>query len=216
VSESDCFLDSAEWKSVIAPSHGSQSEPSTLQISNEFYNLMVALPGLVKATRSLRSYKRFPQAQHSDLLERTRQIHGSLLDWFQRFMASSTLENAPVFRVPSATRDTQFASVYHYRDNFVASLLCSYYASMIILNDLIVGLDPRVDYKVANLQLADKVCMSVEYAAKSGFLGTHYIVFALTVAYSASSVESRAWMKAWLIKLADIAEVARFSISAHK
>lgn len=191
-----CFLDNEDWRSVLH--HDSQSQGlnpvQSVRLSDEFYENLAALPGLVELTNRLHKAPNPTSEQMRQVLECASGLRSSLLRWYRRLTAGTT---SPFSEVPSGVGDSLFPLVYTYENHHTTGLVCSYYASLIVINDILSSFPPCEDLSADNSCYARRICKSVEYAYSSGFLGAYLIIFPLTTAYVASGAEIRKWIKDW-------------------
>lgn len=194
-----CFLDHEDWRSVLH--HDSQSQGlnthQSVRLSDEFYEHLATLPGLVESTNRLLRARNPTNGQMLRVQQRARELHESLLRWYRRLTAGTTI---PFSEVPSGVGDSLFPLVYKYENHHTTGLVCSYYASLIVINDILSSFPPCKDLSAENTCHAREICKSVEYAYSSGFQGAYSIIFPLTTAYLAAGVEVRRWIKDWPIK----------------
>lgn len=189
-----CFLDNEEWRSVLH--HGSQSEgqipDQSVRLSDDFYEILAALPALVQRTNLLHAALNPTMGQR--VLNRALQLRALLVGWYGKLTSGTT---SPFSEVDSDFDDAVFPRVYKYDNHHTTGLVSSYYASLIVLNDIITLFPPCEDLSAKNSCYAKEICKSVEYAYSSGFQGAYSIIFPLTTAYLASGPEIREWIKAW-------------------
>ena len=196
----DCFLDNEDWRAVLH--HGSHPQGlnphQSVRLSDEFYEILASLPGLVKWTNSLHKARYPNEAETPHVLQRASQLRVALVRWYRKL----TTAGAPYAEIPSLVGDSLFPSVYFFENHHITGLISSYYASLIVINDILTSFPStddtsRDDLSSENITYAKEICKSVEYAHASGFQGAYSIIFPLTAAYVASGPEIRTWIKNW-------------------
>ena len=190
----DCFLDDPEWTSALHTEAGGPRPPQNVSLSDEHFEALAALPGLVKSTNSLLRSANPSEERIQGVLERARCLQARFNRWYSKLTVGSV---APFYEDNSRIGDELFPRVYCYVDNHTTGLVCSYYAALMVLNDIMSSLPPCEDLSVENNYYARQICKSVEFASRSGFQGAYSIIFPLTAAYLASDSATRAWIKNW-------------------
>ncbi|KAA6407296.1 MAG: hypothetical protein FRX48_08844 [Lasallia pustulata] len=192
----DCFLDNEDWRSVLH--HESQSQgqdPHQLvHLSDEFYEILASLPGVIKQTNSLHRALNPAEEEMSHALERARNLQRNLESWYGKLRAATY---PPFWLVRSGPGESLFLWRYDYKNHHITGLVCSYYASLIVVNDIITSFPPSENLSRENTLYASEICKSVEFAYSQGFQGAYTIIFPLTVAYLASGPEIRSWIRDW-------------------
>lgn len=191
-----CFLDDDNWKAVLH--HESQAPgldtPQSVRLSDEFYEILATLPGLINLTNSLHKVPFPNEADKWYVVQRAKELWSSLERWYGKITAGTT----PLFvECPSSSEDKLFPSVYRFENHHMTGLFSSYYACLIVINDILTSFPPTDDFSSDNRNYAIEICKSVEYAHSSGFVGAYSIIFPLMAAYLASGPEVRHWIKKW-------------------
>ena len=192
----DCFLDNEDWKSVLhhEPRSQDRDPPQLVHLSDEFYENLASLPGLIRQTNSLHAIPNPAEEEMRHVLQRARSLQQYLECWYGKLRAGTI----PTFwEVPYRPGEPLFPCRYEYDNHHITGLVCSYYASRIVVNDIITSFLPSHDLSHENNRYAQKICKSVEYAYSSGFQGAYSIIFPLTMAYLVSGPEIRRWIKDW-------------------
>jgi hypothetical protein len=132
--------------------------------------------------------------QRSDLVAHTLEIYSSLRNWFDNFGKIATPPNG----VPSSVNDSLYPVVYQYCDSSTATLFCGYYATLIILHEVLKACHYQVDYTEETMALIDNICKSVEYFYSTGTMGPYRLGFSLRVAFEVADTRIKLWIKGWL------------------
>lgn len=167
---------------------------------------------MVESTNRLHKARNPTVEQMLQVLRRTRDLHGSLLRWYRRLTTGTTTRFS---EVPSEVGDSLFPLVYKYENHHTTGLVCSFYASLIVINDILSSFPPCADLSADNISYAEEICKSVEYAYSSGFQGAYTIIFPLTTAYLVSGAEVRKWIMDWPSKFEKYFDVAIWQKNFH-
>jgi hypothetical protein len=193
----DCFLDTEEWHGVAAEHRAINISPSLSQLFDEFSRYLSAIPGLVWRGYAV---SRLSVAQVSSLVQRILYLRNQFQDWFDRLTTFLPLPT----QVPSSFKDGLFPIVYHYSSVTAAVVFVSYYASMIVLYEVLKACHYDADYHAETVELRDKICMSIEYVYKAGVMGVYRLGYAIRIAFEVASPEMRVWIKGWLGRFAGV------------
>ena len=193
----DCFLDTEEWRSIPADHHAINLPPELSQLCDEFSRFLSVIPGLV-----WRGYAvpKFSAAQVSSLVQRALHLRERFEDWFGRLTTLMPLPDD----LPSTFDDGLFPTVYKYSSVTSAVLFVSYYASMIILYEVLKACHYPVDFQAETAELRDKICMSIEYVYDAGRMGLYRLGYSIIVALEVSPPATRLWLKRWLVRFAKV------------
>ncbi|KAI9817899.1 MAG: hypothetical protein M1827_001018 [Pycnora praestabilis] len=218
ICDRDCFLDSPEWRAV-APLGLYEGSSDIIALSNRLYNDMAMLPGLIGATQSAKSAQRATgltgEAAHNVLVVRTLRLSLDLESWYEDFISLYVphQEKPPIEEVPSKFDDPLFPIVYQYEDSVTLGAILCYYASQILVNELLDNLQNNDAHRVKDSDLVNKICRSVEPAAKENFIGPYTLLFPLNVALRIATPEIRRWIRTWMNRIGDKLELAKFDLS---
>ena len=171
--------------------------PEFSQLLDEFAGHLAAVPGLVRRVYALST---FNSTQVSSLILSTLHIYDHFRDWYDQC-------NQVIIQpdeVPSSFNDSLYPVVYRYSDVSTAMLLCSYYATTIILHNILKACHYDGDYDAETARLRDKICMSVEYVYGTGIMGAYKLGYSIRVAFDESPPNTQIWIKGWLGKFAKI------------
>jgi hypothetical protein len=142
------------------------------------------------------------------LLSQATTLLDNINQWRHRYISS---DRVPAVRVlvnpPPVLDDYPFHSVYTYRDVASATIITASYAYAIALSKGCVDvIQPDSHRTEANIEMARKVCMSVDYCFRSGYCGSVTMKFALPIAQSVLPPKYHAWIEAWLTRFSSALE----------
>ncbi|OCL13168.1 putative C6 finger domain protein [Glonium stellatum] len=193
----DCFLEAEEWRSINTDTTNQHTPSQLFLMVDEFSKYQTMFPRLVKeayATREAYAAGLANPMEVMSLVNRTLDLHYRLLTWFEQFTASVDLPK----EVPSSLNDPLYPIVYRYSDPTLATIFCGYYATVIILQEILRFCQYDVDYTRETSTLMDNICKSIEYIDGTGIWGPYRAGFALRIAYEVGPPETKLWVKNWL------------------
>jgi hypothetical protein len=193
----DCFLEAEEWRSITTDTVNQRAPSQPYLLIEEFSKYQTMFPRLVKeayAAREAYAAGLVNPMEVLSLVNRTLNLHCHLLNWYEKFTAIVD----PPGEVLSSLDDHLYPVVYRYSDPTIATVFCGYYATVIILHEILRFCHYDVDYTVKTSILMDNICKSMEYIDGTGMLGPYRVGFALRVAYEVAPAETKLWVKNWL------------------
>ena len=105
--------------------------------------------------------------------------------------------------LPPDCDDFPFPHIYDYKDVISASLITTYYAYLIILNQELDRLGSQEQLHEENSELAQAICMSADCCLRGGYCGIQVLKFSLPIARSVLPVKHHRWIEGWLKKISD-------------
>ncbi|KFY37460.1 hypothetical protein V495_07159 [Pseudogymnoascus sp. VKM F-4514 (FW-929)] len=189
-----CFLDAEEWKTVPDGLIDFPLLPNTHQLDNEIFGYSVAVPGLLKDMKEATSSSPDCQA----LLDRAQQVRRSIKNWRERYVSSESGLRMPglIIQEPNSGSEDLFSLKYIYKDVASACFITTCDALSIMINQGIDNLSSAGDYGKESRDLAEAICMSVDYCSQVGYCGSNAMTFSLPIARSALPAMYHEWATA--------------------
>jgi hypothetical protein len=167
-----------------------------------------AIPGLLNEIKLVAVDT--PETARLSILARAQILRQDLRQWYRQYTSSCDGLRSPFLKTgPSIFDNSLYHSVYVFRDVSSASIITTYHAYLIVLNKAIDSLQEGDDYVMENLQLAETICMSVDYCSHSGYCGTQTMRFSLPIAHSILPAKYHGWIEAWISRLSGVLESTR-------
>lgn len=223
LSRSATFLAAQPWLDLSREIQKAMPDRSPItDLIDDFHLLIVEFPGF---TQSAQDPNTTINARKKLLV--SGQAHrGNLKVLYERMMGTLAETEQEISEGPSATGDTTFATVYHFPTLSIGSLLCGYWAVLIVINRNLALLENDIahpsnpaemasrdvraaparyhlrnspsdgaKYLEENLYTSRQICKASESLSSSAFLGPHYLIFAMRVAYNTfESGEEKDWV----------------------
>lgn len=205
-SDEDCFLAKKKWQNVIAaaqPAQDTSAMSATAVIAaahvDAYFNHLAKVPGLLHHGMALREATRrglpIDMPRVVLLVKSTAQLHGELGAWLDGFMKFTP---GPVEK-PSRDPDSIFDSALHYESPWYGAVYMSYWATMLILQEILNLCHYPISYAASNRQLADNIFRSIE-TVHPGYMGPYRVGYPVRIAYEFADVSTQVWLAAVLAK----------------
>lgn len=98
-----------------------------------------------------------------------------------------------------------FRPGYVYKDVTSASVITTYCAYLIVLNNAIDTLVSRDTLLTGeSFELARTICWSVDFCSQAGYCGTQVMRFSLPIARGALPVEYHDWIDNWITRFQSV------------
>lgn len=179
-------LESESWQSIPDGLTEFPLLPASPAIYHRIFGCFAIIPGL--RSRMSLSNKAASDETQSALLSTAKQLRQNTRQWHQEYSSQDNNLRKPR-AVPPVSEGYPFTSIYKYHDVMSATIIVTYYAYLIVLNQSIAYLD-TCDRQSSEIQgLAAAICMSVDYCLHAGYCGTQTMRLALPIAHSAMSTQ---------------------------
>ncbi|KAG4433163.1 hypothetical protein IFR05_011347 [Cadophora sp. M221] len=206
-----CFLDSEDWRGVVAGSENYLASSDTFRLHNEFSNLFASIPTieirLITATR--KDSSTFSRASAvldgASLRDDFRTWHLEFTSAFPTCEPSTEGHNIGEDHTTALNRSDP-------ETVWMSAWLCACYACLIMLNTRI-SLLGDVDVIVENSELIAKLCIAVGHCSRVGNSGGQCLAFALPVALSLCKDELNGWIQESLVCVGGLRGVSEAQIS---
>jgi len=195
----DTFLREPDWQQIAMPRLDPTITDEQHELMLELSNELAFIPVLVRdgiALRMLIAQGEFDPSQVAKLTNRGLRLYYRFKNWHERWAVSVGVPR----EVPSATGDKLFPMVFAYQNFGFATVYCSYYACMIILQELLNVCKYPQDFDADNAEMVNNICKSVEYNG-SGSLGPYRMGFSVRIAMEVASLEVKSWIINWITQV---------------
>ncbi|KAK9779624.1 hypothetical protein SCAR479_03690 [Seiridium cardinale] len=201
----DCFLADEPWQSVMRHKPGVPTNtivgkiisPDGLDVGDRYFQLLARLPGILRhgyALREANARQEPIDIQKALLLaESTQQVHTGFLEWYPRLLS---IEPEPT-EIPSKDPASIFPHVLHYGSPWMGALYMGYWASMLILQEILIQCRYPVDFRETNSDLAQNILKSIENVGH-GVMGAFRCGYSLRIAFEFVDDRQKAWIGMWL------------------
>lgn len=178
--------------------------PSSPELYQAVFGHFAALPGLLNSVKSVSADT--PEYERLSLLRTAEALHDDMMRWYQQYTSADGGLRAPILVTPlPPSEHYPFHSVYVYKDVLSATIITNWYAYVILLNrDCIKRLRPDCSRAEMDLEMAQAICMSVDFCSRSGYCGAQVMKTSLPIAHSVLPVEYRGWIEAWIHKFSEV------------
>lgn len=139
------------------------------------------------------------------LLSTAKQLRQDMRQWYQEYSSQDDNLRKPRAISP-VSEGYPFPSNYKYHDVMSATIIVTYYAYLIVLNQSIAYLDTCDRHSSEIEGLATAICMSVDYCLHAGYCGTQTMRLALPIAHSVLPTQYHQWTSRWMDKFDAIME----------
>ena len=178
------------------PAEG-QTQKSLQVLVDEYLASLTKIPGILHRGLAIREARAHDMpvdyAEVERVICQALQLRVFFLGWFENY---SALGLAPS-EVPSRRPDSIFETVLQYKTVWVGSLHMNYYATMLILQEVLNYCRYQVNFYASNQELADNILRSIETVA-TGTMGPLRAGYPLRIAYEVADTPKRLWIKSVL------------------
>jgi hypothetical protein len=193
-----CFLAEKEWRDV-AGLNFNQCVPDYLHnLFQDFSFYMASLPELLGDSFEVRGAKKlgkpspFSVDETLILANRSLDLYLRFREWGNRFMHIVPFPKETL----STTQDSLFPVVYRYDSPSAATVYCSYWACIILLQEILTTLGCQPDDAMGDEELVNNICKSVEFNS-TGTWGPYRMGFSLRIAWELASPPVKDWIAKW-------------------
>lgn len=146
--------------------------------SNAFFALAAALPGVLKRAASTADERLSALFETATLLLKFK-------NWHHKYTSLDNKAMCPTrMKAPADFASENITSVHVYTDTASATMITTYYAYLILLNNQLGCLDPsgKGRYGEESSGYAHQICMSVWYCSRAGHCGVTTLRMVLPIA----------------------------------
>ncbi|GAB7350674.1 hypothetical protein MBLNU459_g1237t1 [Dothideomycetes sp. NU459] len=182
-----CFLESPEWNLV---SQARAEMTPECDLEEKMHCLFVKAPRLARDARRAALGKHDIQDVHDRAVVLRHQLKLTYAKWWNE------LEDSPHKPVEFACEVGPFSIAYSFSNLTVAGMMCSQFATLIILNRILIssGSERRDAFIEEQKILAHEICKCV-IQAQTRLLGSILLPFWLMVAFEGCAPEHREWIR---------------------
>ncbi|KAH6723831.1 hypothetical protein BKA61DRAFT_587200 [Leptodontidium sp. MPI-SDFR-AT-0119] len=205
-----CFLDSEDWRGIVAGSENYPTSSETFRFHNEFSNLFASIPAIAIKLNSATRRNSSISSRTSAIVDGT-SLRASLRTWHLKF-TSAFLTCELSAEAAILDKDHTIAlNLSSPATVWMSAWLCACYACLIMLNTRISQLSD-VDISVENSELIAKLCIAVDHCSRVGNSGGQCLAFALPVALSLCKDELNGWIQESLASIGGLRGVSEAQI----
>ncbi|KAK5990029.1 hypothetical protein PT974_08292 [Cladobotryum mycophilum] len=199
-----CFLSRPEWTPVLRDGGRHIFYPpdvpdQTITIMDGFFERLAELPEVLWWGYPIREAHLACRAVSPKRVEHAMQLaskcHKRFSRWYEGFKSLGVL--ATFVQVPSKDPDSMYEWVFDHKVPWLGSMLMSYWASMLILQELLTRCNWPEDFEESQRELVQNILRSVESVGQ-GVLGPYRVGYSLRIAYEFASSEAQQWIRAML------------------
>lgn len=206
----DCFLAKRAWQKSLShtfDAHIVLNQDSLLVdqiipreavfLMEDYFENLAKLPRILRYGYELREAKRhgmpIDEAKVVLLLKHTNATRAGVLHWYQEF---EKWADSPV-EAPSQDCTSIYPTVLSYTNPWLGSLYMGYWATMLILQEILNHCQSKVDYTDNNRQCANNIYRSLENVG-AGVMGPFRVGYALRIAYDFADLDTQYWIRGLL------------------
>lgn len=207
-----CFLEAEEWQSIPDGLIDFPLLPKTPELYHGIFGLFAKVPGLVKRAKRVTDHSL--ESERLSILSSAEKVRRDLNQWHRQFATTEKPSPDPCHceSKDASYGEDMFRSAYFYKDVASASVITTYCAYSIVLNDAIGKLfsaDTLRSEEIKNFELARNICWSVDFCSKAGYCGTQVMRFSLPIARGALPAGYHGWIDDWIRKFQSAHDASR-------
>ncbi|KAM6488046.1 hypothetical protein HDV62DRAFT_11105 [Trichoderma sp. SZMC 28011] len=199
-----CFLAQPEWRKVIYNGQGQsiytpENPGFSMQVVNSFFVCLADMPEVMwwgyPVRQALLAGTRVSPKRLRHVAELAAANHERFAAWYEDFKKLGV----ELKEVPSKDPSSPYQVVLEHPVGWLGSMHMGYWASMLILQELMLQCGWPVDYRESQKELVQNILRSVE-SVGSGTMGPFRLGYSIRIAYEFASVEAQRWIISLLDK----------------
>lgn len=188
----DCFLNQPKWKRLC---EGLTVDNALTKRMDDFFVLQAQLPPIIRVGYNIRQGRILgiepDLEQVAQMRPKAEKLRAAVLAWYSNYVSEGAL--AEPIEVPPADPTSPFKTVLEHRNPWEGTIIMSYWASLLILQECLNQCHSGPDSLFTNnVELANNILRSIEYVGR-GLMGGHRVGYPLRVAYDFVDVGTQAW-----------------------
>ncbi|KAL7938997.1 hypothetical protein V8C35DRAFT_94136 [Trichoderma chlorosporum] len=199
-----CFLARPEWRKVIYDGSGQsifspEAPEFSMQVVNSFFLCLADMPEVMWWGYPVRQAHlagmRVNPKRIQQLAELTAANHERFTAWYENFKKLGV----ELKEVPSKDPSSPYQLVLEHPVGWLGSMQMGYWASMLILQEMLIICQWPVDYRESQKGLVHNILRSVE-SVGSGTMGPFRLGYSIRIVYEFASAEAQRWIISLLDK----------------
>ncbi|KAL7950424.1 hypothetical protein V8C42DRAFT_306463 [Trichoderma barbatum] len=193
-----CFLALPQWRKVLYNGPGrsiySPEAPEfSMHVVNSFFVCLADIPEVMwwgyPIRQALLAGKRVSPKRIQQLAELTAANHERFTKWYEDFKKLGV----ELKEVPSQDPNSPYQLVLEHPVGWLGSMHMGYWASMLILQELLIKCEWPVDYRESQKELVHNILRSIECVG-SGTMGPFRLGYSIRIVYEFASAEAQRWI----------------------
>lgn len=175
--------------------HFVSGNPATSRWSDTYFILQAQLPPIIRVGYNIRQGREHGIKPNSEQVARLKpkaeELRTAFLSWHESYTSEGTF--AEPVDVPSTDPTSPYEKVLEYRNPWEGSIIMSYWAALLILQECLNQCHPGPGLLFTdNQELATDILRSLEHVGR-GLMGPHRVGFSLRVAYDFVDERTQTW-----------------------
>ncbi|RFU81340.1 zn2-c6 fungal-type dna-binding domain-containing [Trichoderma arundinaceum] len=199
-----CFLARPEWRRVLCDAStmsifSPQAPLSSMQVVNSFFLCLADMPEVMwwgyPIREALLAGRRVNPRRIKQLAELTAANHGRFTEWYGNFQKLGI----ELKEVPSQDPNSPYQLVLEHPVGWLGSMHMGYWASMLILQELLMKCQWPVDYRESQKEFVHNILRSIETVGR-GTMGPFRLGYSIRIVYEFANAEAQRWIISLLDK----------------
>lgn len=208
----DCFLAQKKWeKELDILSDELERDPITnsrfranmpkgsLKMFGRYLHYLAKLPNILRHGWALREAVKHDMpinpASVYLLARRAERLHADYSAWYESILNDIELP----YEVPTQDPSSPFEIVLAYKSHWIGALHMGYWASMLIIQNVLNGCRQNNDYTEKNNEFANNIFRSLEHVS-AGVMGPYRVGYSIRIAYEFADVPTQYWIHTLLAR----------------
>ncbi|KAM0253313.1 hypothetical protein ACHAQJ_007317 [Trichoderma viride] len=193
-----CFLARPEWRKVLCDDtrrsiFAPEAPEFSMQVANSFFLCLADMPEVMwwgyPIREALMAGKHVSPRRIKQLAELTAANHERFTEWHEDFKKMGVEPS----EVPSQDPNSPYQLVLEHPVGWLGSMHMGYWASMLILQELLMKCQWPVDYRESQKELVHNILRSVESVGR-GTMGPFRLGYSIRIAYEFANAETQLWI----------------------
>jgi hypothetical protein len=195
---SKCFLARPEWRGVLCDnttwSIFSHNAPDfSMQVGNSFFLCLADMPEVMwwgyPVREALLAGRQISPRRIKQVAELAAEKREQFVEWYEDFKKISV----ELKEAPSQDPTSPYQVILEHPVGWLGSMHMGYWASMLILQELLIRCQWPVDYQESQKELVQNILRSIESVGR-GTMGPFRLGYSIRIVYEFASAEAQRWI----------------------
>ncbi|PON29663.1 hypothetical protein TGAM01_v201029 [Trichoderma gamsii] len=195
---SKCFLARPEWRGVLCNNElGSIFSPGapdfSMQVANSFFLCLADMPEVMwwgyPVREALLAGRQVSPRRIKQVAELAAEKRERFTEWYEDFKKIGV----ELKEAPSQDPNSPYQVILEHPVGWLGSMHMGYWASMLILQELLIRCQWPVDYQESQKELVHSILRSLESVGR-GTMGPFRLGYSIRIVYEFANVEAQRWI----------------------
>ncbi|KAH8128709.1 hypothetical protein FP744_10008414 [Trichoderma asperellum] len=194
---SKCFLARPEWRGTLCGDTRRFLNPDapefSMQVTNSFFLCLAEMPEVMwwgyPVREALMAGRQVSPRRMKQVAELVAEKRERFVEWYEDFKKIAV----ELKEIPSQDPNSPYQMILEHPIGWLGSMHMGYWASMLILQELLVRCQWPVDYQESQKELVHNILRSIESVGR-GTLGPFRLGYSIRIVYEFANAEAQRWI----------------------